>query len=136
MKKIIKNDYKKTSQSKILKQPETNTINYDDEKPVFSFKFLHSEYSIVNCTNEEKLSFLQTMYNLSNFTWKQIKQKPRHGLGFEKINNIKCQLPSQITDDVKLIAFRFHDKAPMVGYRKSDIFHIIFFDRNFTLYDH
>jgi len=39
--------------------------------------------------------------------------------------------------DAQNIAFRFHDRAPMVGYRSTDgIFYIIWFDRNFTLYTH
>jgi hypothetical protein len=56
-------------------------------------------------------------------------------LGYEKIskNSIRATIPSHIKDDVIFIAFRFYGKAPMVGYRKDLIFHILWIDRTFTL---
>lgn len=49
---------------------------------------------------------------------------------------IRQPLPTCITPDVKLIAFRFWDKAPMVGFRVGRTFHIVWLDIDFTLYDH
>ncbi|MHB8327846.1 MAG: hypothetical protein ACYDB5_10515 [bacterium] len=128
----------KFSESNKIKQPETEKvkINYDKEKPVFSCIFLDKDYSIEKCTDEEKLSFLRTIHILSQLTWEVLKQNNRHSLGYEKIAEVNCSLPPQITDDVKLIAFRFYNKAPMVGFRENQIFHIIFFDRNYKLYNH
>jgi len=71
-------------------------------------------------------------------SWAQINQAPRHGLGYEKISHtsIKAAIPPHITEDVNFLAFRFSGKAPMVGYRKQEVFYIVWLDRNFTLYDH
>ncbi|WP_300674673.1 hypothetical protein [Desulfoluna sp.] len=64
---------------------------------------------------------------------------PRHGMGYEKIatSSLNTELPAHLSgQDVNLIAFRFNGKAPMVGYRDKSVFHILWVDRDFTLYDH
>jgi hypothetical protein len=45
-------------------------------------------------------------------------------------------IPPDVTDDVNFIAFRFYAKAPMVGYRSMEVFHIGWLDRDYSLYDH
>jgi hypothetical protein len=82
------------------------------------------------------------MLRLSRLTWAQLRQQGRHGLGYEKIARsmiraIRAGIPETIPPDVDLIAFRFYAKAPMVGFTGSDgTFHVIWFDRDFTLYKH
>jgi len=75
---------------------------------------------------------------LSQLTWAEISKSPKHGLGYEKIakTSIRAPIPKHIKDDIVFIAFRFYGKAPMVGYRQDAIFHILWIDRNFTLYEH
>jgi hypothetical protein len=137
MKRKIKLDNRLFPKSNKIKQPKIkDTINYDNEKPVFSFIYLDKNYGVDVCTGEEKLSFLQTMLTLSKCTWSTLKTAAKHGLGYEKIDKINTSLPPQVTDDVQLIAFRFYKKAPMVGFRNNKTFHVVFLDRKFTLYDH
>jgi len=106
--------------------------------PVFSLRFLRRDFCISSCSEEEKVSFVDKMHKLSQLTWAQIKSTHRHGLGCEKIekSSIKAPIPSVVTDEVTLLAFRFCGLAPMVGYRDRDVFHILWFDREFTLYPH
>jgi hypothetical protein len=79
-----------------------------------------------------------TLERLSGLVWHQIQSAPRHGLGSEKIprNAIKVGIPLFLTEDVDLLAIRFSGKKPMVGYRDGTIFNILWFDWNFSLYDH
>lgn len=117
----------------------TQGISTDQQPPKFSLQYIHKDYCISLCQKEEKISFVNQIHLLSQKTWAEIRQAPRHGQGYEKIErtSIKSSIPSHITEDVNIIAFRFHGKAPMVGYRSADgTFYIIWFDRNFTLYDH
>lgn len=45
--------------------------------------------------------------------------------------------PSEMKPDADYIVFRFQGKKPMVGFRDAyGVFHILWLDRNFTLYDH
>ena len=55
------------------------------------------------------------------------------------IDSLNCELPHSIksTEDVKfLLAFRFDQMKPFVGFRNRFIFHVLFIDRDFTLYKH
>lgn len=108
--------------------------------PKFCLRGLRARYSLTQCTKDEKASFADRLYELSRSSWAELRQMPRHGRGWEIIPRKSITgdaVPSTITDDVNLIAFRFHGMAPMVGYRSRDgVFNIVWLDRDFTLYDH
>ena len=108
------------------------------QPPIFSLRHLRHGYSLPDCTSEQKASFADTLHKLSQMTWAQINVAPRHGSGSEIIaqNAIKTTIPSHITKDVNLLAFRFYGMAPMVGYRDGAIFYVVWLDPSFTLYNH
>ena len=110
----------------------------DQRSPVFSLQYLQNGYSLAECDKEEAAAFAQMLGKLSQMKWADIKTSSRHGLGFEKIarNALKVSIPNHVTEDVNFIAFRFSGMKPMVGYREGVIFHILWLDRLFSLYDH
>jgi hypothetical protein len=110
----------------------------DGLNPVFCLRYLASPFCVTDCERQEQAAFSVTLRRLSAMTWSQIRNSPRHGLGSEKIGraSIKAPIPRGITDDVDFIAIRFNGLAPMVGFRSNQIFHIVWLDRVFTLYDH
>jgi len=119
---------------------ETSDISPDKMPPIFSLK-INSDYCITSCTKEEKVQFALTLHRLSQSTWANLRQSGRRGTGYEKIDkkSIRATIPEDLTDDVDIIAFRFSDKKPMVGYRDAidrRIFHILWLDRKFKLYNH
>ncbi|WP_435786554.1 hypothetical protein [Alcanivorax borkumensis] len=72
-------------------------------------------------------------------TWRDIKTCDRHGLGTEKISksSIDAPIPRFITEDVSdFLVFRYNGMNPMVGYRQRDVFFVLWFDHDFTLYNH
>jgi len=81
---------------------------------------------------------LERLRQISQRTWRDIKQLDRHGYGTEIIAraSIKTALPSFLTEDAKLLAFRAYDLVAMVGYRSGRIFYVIWIDREFKLYKH
>lgn len=114
--------------------------NYDHQPPVFSLERVQSGgYCFSALKNECKAQFAESIFKRRSITWAQIKSQPRHGLGFEKIpvSKIKQPIPQFITEDQKdLIVFRYNGMRSMVGYRVRNIFYVLWFDHNFTLYDH
>ena len=75
----------------------------------------------------------------SKYSWKELKQNSRHGLGFEKINknSINAPLPQFMSEDVDhFLAFRYSGKKAMLGYRQKEVFFVLWFDHDFTLYKH
>ena len=110
-------------------------INY----PVFCFRYLHKNYHIDKCDANEKLCFLEKIVSLSSRTWHEIEFTGRHASVSEKISRdaIKLELPEEISEEVTFfLALRFCGKKLFVGFRNKFIFHILYIDRDFTLYKH
>ncbi|MFZ2163404.1 MAG: hypothetical protein WAW02_14425 [Sideroxyarcus sp.] len=129
----------KPEQGKFVQTPKSNDSKPDREYPAFSLRYLSPEWCITNCDRDGKAAFADRIRILSQKSWLEITSLPRHGQGFEKIprDKIKAGIPQHITEDVKSFwAFRFHGKAPMVGYKDGEIFHVLWFDPSFKLYDH
>ena len=114
---------------------EKSKIDY----PIFCFRHLHKDYDLNSCNDSEKKSLIEKIVTLSQLSWSEIQLSPRHGLGSEKISigSIKPSLPAFITDDVgSLLSLRFDGKKPFIGLRIRFIFHVIYIDRNFSVYSH
>ena len=135
----IKNRHKLT-QGNTIELPDGKTVIEKFEHPVFCFKYLDRDYGLGKCTEDEKAALIDTISKISSMTWKQMRQTQRHGIGGgEKIpkKQIKRPLPSFITPDVDfLLAYRFSGNKPFLGHQHQFVLHVIFIDRDFTLYDH
>lgn len=127
------------SEGKLFGHKSVISENHNTLHPSFCFKYLQKgNFHLDACENEDQLSLIKRLVKLGEMTWAQIMGADRHGLGTEKITKsaIKPSVPVFITEDVNLLAFRFHGKKPMVGYRNGKTFYILWIDRDFTLYDH
>ena len=137
---MIKHRSKKSSPLRGSHIPVSHqaAIPTDDERPIFSLLYIDKAYCLSLCTQEEKAAFADTLLHLSRIQWKTLKTTGRHGCGCEKIDrqSIKGSIPTHITDDTYFLAFRFYHMAPMVGYRQGNIFHIVWIDRGYSLYQH
>ena len=114
----------------------------DDEPPVFCLRYMHSDYSVRTCSKEDRAAFADTLYELSQLSWSQLRQSQRHGKGYEKIPRGQLRVPPSssltITEDVDFISFRFAGKKPMIGFRDRDgrTFRIVYLDPSFEVYEH
>jgi hypothetical protein len=120
----------------IVEEPE----DYNKMVPLFSLERLQNgDYCLSNLEKDDKAAFAESMFKRKSVTWNQIQQMDRHGLGYEKIavSSLNVVPPKFITEDQSnVIAFRFSGKKPMIGYRHKNIFYVLWFDHNFTVYDH
>jgi hypothetical protein len=108
-------------------------------KPIFNLEHLKGHYCLSVCTTEEKAAFADAIHKRSQMTWGDIQRAPKHGLGSETIKRgaLRVQsFPPDLTEDIPILALRFHGNAPMVGYRRGRVFTVLHLDRDFTLYDH
>jgi len=128
----------KPSNTGRIRPHDAPDISPQQMRPKFSFEHLRNGYCILDCTAEQKAAFADRLRELSQLTWQQIQNSPRHGQGCEIIDrsSIREPIPANITDDVKIIAFRCIGKAPMVGYRADEVFFVVWIDRCFSLYNH
>lgn len=127
-----------TRQGDLVKSVEP--IDYDQLPPVFSLeKVQKGNYCLSSLDQEHKAMFSEAIFRRKSISWKEIKRIDRHGLGTEKIpkSAIRAPIPKFITEDLShFLVFRYKGKNPMVGYRQRDIFFVLWFDHDFTLYSH
>lgn len=111
-------------------------VDYQKKRPVFSLIHVQKSHCITKCGLDEKAGFAEMLKKLSELTWQELYNAPSHGLGCEPIRRLKVKPPQHLPKDTIFVAFRFSGKKPMVGHREKDVFHIIWFDSKFDVYDH
>jgi hypothetical protein len=118
--------------------PKFEAVSYEGEHPLFSFRYLQAGFCIRDCSKEQRAAFATRLKELSCLTWGQIRQSPRHGLGYEIIGrgSFKVGIPAHVTPETHLLAFRCFGKAPMVGYKVNDRLYVLWLDPNFKVYSH
>ena len=118
----------------------TDTPDYERMPPIFSLERVQpTGYCLSDLCKDDKAAFAESIFKRKSLTWSEIKKINRHSLGFEKIarSSIKASMPAFITEDVDhFLAFRFQGMKPMVGYRDRNIFFVLWFDKDFSLYPH
>ena len=130
-------------------QKETCEPSSESQRPVFALynnMNVGKEFSIEGCTKDEKSKLIDILYKLSKLTWAQIQTESRKELGHEKIDfdKIGKKIPENIVPpinpDDKLMIFRFGPKKSkqyrMTGYRRKNIFYILWIDTKLKLYKH
>lgn len=119
---------------------EQPVINYNKLPIVFSLERLVSgKYCFSSLVNIDKQHFAESIFKRKNLTWEEVMQANKHKLGTEKIpvKAIKENKPNFITDDVDdYLALRYSGLKPMVGIRQKNIFYVLWFDHDFSLYKH
>jgi len=114
-------------------------INYDNEPLIFSLERVQKKYCFSKLEKADKAFFAESLFKRKNFSISQLFREDKHGIGCEKVKktSIKTAIPNFITDEEDyFLVFRFSGMKAMVGYRKKNIFYILWFDRDFTLYKH
>jgi hypothetical protein len=107
--------------------------------PIFSLEHhvKSGKYSLTNCDTQSKAALMDKFFELSQLSWGQIRQAPRYGEGYEKIESgsISIAIPKHLHEK-PFIAFRYKGLAPMVGFREGGIFYLVWLDSAFDLYLH
>ena len=110
--------------------------SFADEPPKFSLRYLQDSHSIAHCTSKERLGFVDAMHKRRDIPWSQLETMPHEGLGCEVIRHgLRVTLPSS-AEGRSILSFRFSGKKAMVGFRERDVFYILWFDRDFSVYRH
>jgi hypothetical protein len=117
------------------------TVNFDELPPAFSFEKMQdrSGNSFNCCQDDDRLALAKRLFMLSRLSWKQIREAGSFGLGAEQIPRyrIKRPIPPGVTEDVdKFASLHFNGKKRFVGYRVGQIFHILWVDHSFEVYNH
>ena len=128
----------KADKSRRISAPETGGKPASLGYPVFCLRNLQAGYDVDDMQADDQCALIKRLRHLSKMEWAQVMNAPRHGAGGETIakNSLSVAFPRGITDDVTLWALRFNGKKPMVGWRNGDVFHLLWLDHNFSVYNH
>ncbi len=132
---------------KLRKGQQGNTLKGSNENPpigsqklppVFSFEKIQKSHCITDCEKDDKVAFIGQLVRLSKLRWQDINESSRKGLGTEIISrsSFKASIPSWLTDDTKLLSFRYLGNRAFIGYRDQRIFYVLWIDSKFDVYDH
>lgn len=132
--------FKSPSATKGSRIKASEQVDYNSMPPLFSLEKVQSgSYCLSSLDQQNKAHFAEAIFKRKNLSWQELIQTNRHGLGIEKlpVSSVKEPVPRFITDEVKHFeVFRYHDRKAMVGYRQKNVFYVLWFDHNFTLYNH
>jgi hypothetical protein len=106
--------------------------------PVFCLRNLQAGYDIDDLQADDQRHFIKRLRHLSKMEWSAVMSAPRHGAGKENISRaaLRVAVPPSIDRDAVLWALRYSQRKAMVGWRKGDVFHVIWIDHNFSVYKH
>lgn len=90
------------------------------------------------CHKDEKAAFIGKLCRLSQLTWDQIQSSAREKMGFEWLpqSAIRVPLPSGITEEVRIMVFRYNGMKAMLGFRVGHYYYPFWLDTNFSAYHH
>lgn len=115
-------------------------IEYDNCKPIFSFQHMKygKQHCLSICQKSDRAAVAARLVRISQKTWKELKSEPKEGIGFEEISrnslNQGVAIPSPVTPETLITAFRFSESGRMVGFRQGKVFHVVAVGAN--LYSH
>ncbi|MBO9522131.1 MAG: hypothetical protein J7518_11390 [Nocardioidaceae bacterium] len=105
---------------------------------LLSLRHMCSGFGVDELSERQRSQFLLKWAKRSSFTWKEIIQHPKHGLGYEMMpaRQIHPTPPEHLQQD-KYMVFRHDGNQPVVGFKVGDVFHALWFEADYgDVYDH
>ena len=132
-----------SKKKKRMKKLESKHLPLGEKKgtnhlvPAFCFKELQATYDVDKCTKDEQIKLIKSIVKRKSMTWHQITLADKHGLGTESITHFSINIPKQFTD-LTFLAFRLGGdrKSTFIGYRRDQIFYIVWVDPKGKVYKH
>lgn len=125
---------RKQEEGKRIASPTAIPEAFGKRSPEFGLK----HFNIDIYDKNEKLAFIGKLCRLGQLTWDEIQSSGRYQMGFEWIpqGQIKVPIPHGITEDVRIMVFRYNGKKAMLGYRIGHVYYPFWLDTDFSAYDH
>ena len=106
--------------------------------PVLSLRHLQNGFGVEDMSPDQCKEFLVKWAKRSTFSWKELSNHGRHGLGSEKLprSAFRPSVPEQLAED-KYTVFRHKDNLPFAGIKAGDVFHVLWIECAYgDLYKH
>ena len=119
-----------------IKPQEATKLNeesksYDDYICLIKFEYCDKKYPLEKLNSRELKMLLKFFQKIEKDTWSFIKHEDK-SLNYEIISDIK--VPDNIPSDANIVSLRVTDVFRIIGFRVSNKFNIIWFDKNHEVY--
>ncbi len=120
--------------------PDLLNSQDDNDYVLVSFQYLQKGYDLddKSLTKDHRANLLSKLVLITQSTWTTLITAPKRS-GFEMIERAETKLnPRGVTDDVKkLIVARFSSqKCRLIGFRRDNVFFVLYIDAKLTAYKH
>ncbi|MBH0778155.1 hypothetical protein [Nocardia bovistercoris] len=118
--------------------PPARTPTGERGYPILCLRHLQTGWGIDRLTPAQCREFLVKWHKRTAFTWNELIQHGKHGLGHEQLPKVtfKPRIPEWLERDSYMV-FRHERNLPFVGFRTGDVFHVLWIETRYgELYDH
>ncbi len=101
-------------------------------------RHLQPNFGIAELTERQCREFLVKWHKRTQFTWQDLVQHDRHGLGWEFLPRgaFRPAVPESLSKE-KFMVFRHEGNLPFAGFRAGEVFHVLWIAASYSdLYDH
>lgn len=105
---------------------------------LLSFRYLQPRFGVDEMTESQRSEFLVKWVKRCAFTWKELRNHPKHGLGFEMLphRQFKPDPPESLEEDAYMV-FRHAGNLPFAGFKAGDTFYVLWIETTYgDLYNH
>ena len=113
----------------------------DSVRVSFKHTQINKGLCLSTCTADQIRGALNSLRIATSLSWPELFQTGRKGAGktglnFEKIPtaSLKVARPSEVSEDETILSIRASGRFRILGYRRTDAFHILWFDPNHSAY--
>lgn len=119
-------------------QPVTPEEPTDAGHLLLSFRHLQPRFGVEQMSDKQRSEFLIKWVKRCQFTWKELIQHPKHGLGYEEIpcSQFSPQKP-EFLNIPKYMVFRHEGNHAFAGFKAGDTFYVLWIEARYNdLYSH
>lgn len=136
----LRRAYQRADNSGDIISPDLLNSQDDNDYVLVSFQYLQKGYDLddKSLTKDHRVNLLSKLVLITQSTWTTLLMTSKRS-GFEMIERAKTELrPRGVTDDVKkFIVARFSSqKCRLIGFRRDNVFFILYIDAKLTAYKH
>jgi hypothetical protein len=105
---------------------------------LLSFRHLQPRFGVDDMNDTQRSEFLVKWAKRCQYTWKQLTQHPKHGLGWEEIpcGQFRPQQPDFLNVP-KYMVFRHEGNHAFAGFKAGDTFYVLWIEARYNdLYSH
>jgi hypothetical protein len=105
---------------------------------MLSLRHIQPRFGVEEMTEKQRSEFLVKWAKRSAFTWQELTQQQKHGLGWNDLDAkaIKPSIPSSLKQN-KFMVFRHERNMPFVGFKAGDTFFVLWIETKWNeVYDH